>query len=66
MTISASPYAVFKAEEWSLSSYSPIGIGQSLRIKPKKSYVKKNIRTLNNGNTLKKTDSQDHVQLAFA
>ena len=36
MTPSASPYAVFKAEEWVSAVAQPIGIGQCLRLTPKK------------------------------
>ena len=66
MTPSASPYAVFKAEEWVSAVAKPIGIGQCLRLTPKKlapitSSVKKK-----NGNFLSKGFSKKHVQLAFA
>jgi len=44
MTSSASPYAVFQAEDWSPSVASPIGIGQCLRIQPKKCYRRNGIR----------------------
>ena len=66
MTSSASPYAVFKAEEWVSAVAQPIGIGQCLRLSPKKlapirySFKKKN------GNSLRKDFSKKHVQLAFA
>ena len=66
MTPSASPYAVFKAEEWVSAVAQPIGIGQCLRLTPKKhapisSFVKKK-----SGNSLRKGFSKKHVQLAFA
>ena len=66
MTPSASPYADFKAEEWVSAVAQPIGIGQCLRLTPKKlvpisSSVKKK-----SGNSLRKGFSKKHVQLAFA
>tara|TARA_Y100001968_G_C18775674_1_gene444262 strand:- start:306 stop:506 length:201 start_codon:yes stop_codon:yes gene_type:complete len=66
MTPSASPYAVFKAEEWLSSVAQPIGIAQSLRLNPKKlapigSSMRKKSRI-----TLRKEFSKKHVQLAFA
>ena len=66
MTPSASPYAVFKAEEWVSAVAQPIGIGQCLRLTPKKlapisSSIKKK-----SGNSLRKGFSKKHVQLAFA
>ena len=39
MTPSASPYAVFKAEEWISAVAQPIGIGLCLRLTPKKTYT---------------------------
>ena len=66
MTPSASPYAVFSAKEWASAVAQPIGIGQCLRlthkkISPIKSFIKKK-----GGNSLRKTFSKKHVQLAFA
>ena len=66
MTPSASPYAVFKAEEWVSAVAQPIGIGQCLRltqnnVAPIRSSVKKK-----SGNSLRKGFSKKHVQLAFA
>ncbi len=66
MTPSASPYAVFKAEEWTSAVAQPIGIGQCLRLSPKKlapinSSIKKK-----SCNSLRKSFSKKHVQLAFA
>ena len=66
MAPSASPYAVFKADDWDSAVASPIGIGQCLRIQPKKYYKKNVIQKKSNGNTLKKVPSKSHVQLAFA
>ncbi len=66
MTLSASPYAVFKAEEWGSAVAQPVGIVQCLRLTPKKlapiksSIKKKNCKSLRKGFTKK------HVQLAFA
>ena len=39
MTPSASPYAVFKAEDWVSWVAQPIGIDQCLRLTPKKTYT---------------------------
>ena len=66
MTLSASPYAVFKAEEWVSAVAQPIGIAQCLRLTPKvlapiTCYVKKK-----SGNSLIKGFSKKHVQLSFA
>ena len=66
MTPSASPYAVFKAEEWVSAVGQPIGIGQCLRLTPKKlapiiSSVKKKV-----GNYSRKGFSKKNVQFAFA
>ena len=36
MPLSSSPYAVFRAADWSSLVADPIGIGQCLRIKQKK------------------------------
>ena len=66
MTPSASPYAVFKAEEWVSAIAQPIGIGQCLRLTPKKltpigsSIKKKSSNSLRNG------FSKKHVQLSFS
>ena len=66
MTPSSSPYAVFKAEEWVSEVAQPIGIGQCLRISPKRHVRIKSPNQVSNGNSLKKTFSKKHVQLAFA
>jgi len=66
MTSASSPYAVFRAGDFGLPSYSPIGIGQCLRISPKKYYTKKDIQTAKNGSISKKGSIKDHVQLKFA
>ncbi len=66
MTPSASPYAVFKAEEWVSAVAQPIGIGQCLRLAPKKlSPIRLSIKK-NSDNSLRKGLSKKHVQLAFA
>ena len=62
MTPSASPYAVFKAEECVSAVAQPIGIGQCLRLAPKKlapirSSIKKSSNSLSKGFSIK------HVQL---
>ena len=66
MTPSASPYAVFKAEEWVSAVAQPIGIGQCLRLNPKKLAPIRSSIKKNNGNTLRNGFSKKHVQLAFA
>ena len=66
MTPSASPYAVFKAEEWVSVVAQPIGIGQCLRLTPKKLAPIRYSVKRKSGNSLRKGFSKKHVQLAFA
>ena len=66
MTPSASPYAVFKAEEWVSSGAPPIGIGQCLRLTPMKLAPIRYSVKKKSGNSLRKGFSKKHVQLAFA
>ena len=66
MTPSASPYAVFKAEEWISAVAQPIGIGQCLRLTPKKLAPIRSSVMKNSGNSLRKGFSKKQVQLAFA
>ena len=66
MTPSASPYAVFKAEEWVSAVAQPIGIGQCLRLTPKKLAPIRSSVKKKSGNSLRKGFSKKHVQLAFA
>jgi hypothetical protein len=66
MTPSASPYAVFKAEEWVSAVAQPIGIGQCLRLTPKKLAPIRYSVKKKSGNSLRKGFSKKHVQLAFA
>ena len=66
MTLSASPYAVFKAEEWISAVAQPIGIGQCLRLTPKKLAPIRSSVKKKSGNSLRKRFSKKHVQLAFA
>ena len=66
MTPSASPYAVFRAEEWPSAVAQPIGIGQCLRLKPKKIVPLKSSLKKRIGSSLKKELSVKHVQLSFA
>ena len=66
MTPSASPYAVFKADEWVSAVAQPIGIGQCLRLSPKKlAPIASSIRK-KSCNSFRKRLSKKHVQLAFA
>ena len=66
MIPSASPYAVFKAEEWVSAVAQPIGIAQCLRLTPKKLAPIRSSVTKKSGNSLRKGFSKKHVQLAFA
>ena len=66
MTPTASPYAVFKAEEWTSAVAQPIGIGQCLRLTPKKLAVIRTTCKKKRGKPLRKGFSKKHVQLAFA
>ena len=66
MTPSASPYAVFKAEEWVPAVAQPIGIGQCLRLTPKNLAQIRSSLKKKSGNSLRKGFSNKHVQLAFA
>ena len=66
MTPSASPYAVFKADEWVSAVAKPIGIGQSLRLTPKKLVPVKSSERKKDRNILRKGFIKKHVQLAFA
>ena len=66
MTPSASPYAVFKAEEWVSVVAQPIGIGQCLRLTPKKLAPIRYSVKKKSGNSLRKGFSKKHVQLSFA
>ena len=66
MTPSSSPYAVFKAEEWVSAVARPIGIGQCLRLTPKKIAPLRSSVKKKSCNSLRKGISKKHVQLAFA
>ena len=66
MTPSASPYIVFKAEEWLTAVAQPIGIGQCLRLAPKKLEPIRSSIKKKSGNSLRKEFSKKYVQLAFA
>ena len=66
MTQAASPYAVFKADDWVSAVPTPICIDQCLRLTPKKlgpirSSIKEKTR-----NSLRKGFTKKHVQLSFA
>ena len=65
MTSSASPYSVFHAEEWVSTVPQPIGIGQCLRLTPKKlAPIRFSFKT-RSSTSLKKQFSKKYVQLAF-
>ena len=66
MTPSASPYAVFKAHEWVSAVAQPIGIGQCLRLSPKKLAPIRSSIKKKSGNFFRKGYSKKYVQLAFA
>ena len=66
MTPSASPYAVFKAEEWVSAVAQPIGIGQCLRLTPKKLVPIRSSIKNKNCISMRKGFPKKHVQLAFA
>ena len=66
MTPTASPYAVFKAEEWVSAVAQPIGVGQCLRLSPKKlAPIRPSVKK-KSCNSMRKGFSRKHVQLAFA
>ncbi len=66
MTPTASPYVVFKAEEWVSAVAQPICIGQCLRMIPKKLTPIRSSTKKKSCNSLRKGFSKKHVQLAFA
>ena len=66
MTLSASPYAVFNAEEWVSAVAQPIGIGQCLRLAPKQLAPIRSSIKKKSCNSSRKVFSKKHVQLSFA
>ena len=66
MSPSASPYAVFKADEWVSAVAQPIGTGQSIRLTPKKLAPIRSSVKKKSGNCLRKGFSKKYVQLSFA
>ncbi len=66
MTPPASPYAVFRSEEWVSGVAQPIGIGQCLRLTPKKLVPIRSSIKKKSDNSLRKGFSKKHVQLSFA
>ena len=65
MTLSASPYAVFKAEEWVSAVAQPIGVGQFLRFTPKKLVPIRSSIKKQGESSLRNGLSKKHVQHAF-
>jgi len=65
MASPASPYATFKAEDWMLPP-APIGIGQCVRVRPKKRYQENASTQKKNGSISNMELSKNPVQLAFA
>ena len=63
--LSASPYAVFKADDWMIPP-APIGLGQCVRVKPKKLYARNTSTCKTNRGGITKEYSGNLVQLAFA
>ena len=66
MTLPASPYAVFHPEQWNSLAAQPIGIGQCLRITPKKYYRRNSSLKKKTVNDKKIKHSNVSVQLSFA
>ncbi len=66
MNPTASPYAVFRAKEWTSSVAQPIGIGQCLRLNPKEKVHFRASFKKTSTNALSKAFHTKHVQLAFA
>ena len=66
MNPTASPYVVFRAEEWTSSVAQPIGIGQCLRLSPKDEVHSRASFKKKSSNALNKAFYAKHVQLAFA
>ncbi len=62
----SSPYAVFRASDWSPVVAQPIGLRQCLRVQPKKFNLKSDMQKRSVGTISKKVCSNSHVQLAFA
>ena len=66
MAPSSSPYAVFTADEWISSVAQPIGIGQCLRLTPKKFAPMRSSIKNKSLIPMRKEFSKKHVQLSFA
>ena len=66
MTPSASPYSVYKAEEWVTAVAQPIGVGQCLRLSTKKLLPIKSTTKKKNGCSLSKAITKKYIQLTFA
>ncbi len=66
MSFPSSPYSVFRAEDFDFSRAEPIGIGQCVRIAPKKYYSNRVPSKMENGNSSKKKRLILPVQLSFA
>tara|TARA_Y100001968_G_C19439408_1_gene761683 strand:+ start:3353 stop:3577 length:225 start_codon:yes stop_codon:yes gene_type:complete len=65
MTLSASPYAQFKAEDWMIP-VKPFVSNQSIQQKERKRSYKKLLRQTKNLTLSNKKVSKKHVQLSFA
>ncbi|WP_143703371.1 hypothetical protein [Prochlorococcus marinus] len=66
MAPASSPYAVFKASDWSPAVVSPVDYRQCLKLDVKRAYARKQIQKKKVGNISPKIRLKDHVQLAFA
>tara|TARA_Y100001968_G_scaffold325899_1_gene367949 strand:- start:505 stop:705 length:201 start_codon:yes stop_codon:yes gene_type:complete len=62
----SSPYAIFRASDWSSVVAQPIEKEKCICIEPKKYCQQKGMQKKKSGNTLKKVALLRHVQLAFA
>ena len=66
MSLSASPYSVFKAEDWMVMPTSTLGISKCGKMSTRKRKSKQNANRKKSGVTSKMESSKSHVQLAFA
>ena len=65
MLMPASPYVVFRAKDNLSIAAQPIGIGQCLRIFPKKYNRKNEVSNNKNARVTKKKRTNRHIQLTF-
>ena len=65
MAPSASPYAIYQAEDWAFAS-APIQLGKCIRVQPKKRFQKKSLAKNKVGLTTIQGTIKEDIQLAFA